>query len=170
MPPERRRIRCTISSRLAGHKTKSSTSLQVCASSRPSISFGRIAIDTLFADRSASSEKRSNASVHWLGEIPTIRSARDAATRSARAALQASSDHSYCPSLGSRSTISRLRGNGRSQMKSTWCRTFESSRRNLSSSCDLGRRFVSLRSEEHTSELQSLRHLVCRLLLEKKKL
>src|SRR5262245_62220071 len=26
-----------------------------------------------------------------------------------------------------------------------------------------------LRSEEHTSELQSLRHLVCRLLLEKKK-
>src|SRR5258705_4501359 len=30
-------------------------------------------------------------------------------------------------------------------------------------------RHVSSRSEEHTSELQSLRHLVCRLLLEKKK-
>src|SRR5258705_10306782 len=28
---------------------------------------------------------------------------------------------------------------------------------------------VTQRSEEHTSELQSLRHLVCRLLLEKKK-
>src|SRR5262245_62597100 len=28
---------------------------------------------------------------------------------------------------------------------------------------------LSGRSEEHTSELQSLRHLVCRLLLEKKK-
>src|SRR5258705_7569171 len=28
---------------------------------------------------------------------------------------------------------------------------------------------VTARSEEHTSELQSLRHLVCRLLLEKKK-
>src|SRR5437899_6842546 len=28
---------------------------------------------------------------------------------------------------------------------------------------------VACRSEEHTSELQSLRHLVCRLLLEKKK-
>src|SRR5262245_63848048 len=27
---------------------------------------------------------------------------------------------------------------------------------------------VEIRSEEHTSELQSLRHLVCRLLLEKK--
>src|SRR5437899_7970481 len=27
----------------------------------------------------------------------------------------------------------------------------------------------NIRSEEHTSELQSLRHLVCRLLLEKKK-
>src|SRR5437899_5048356 len=32
------------------------------------------------------------------------------------------------------------------------------------------RRRASNRSEEHTSELQSLRHLVCRLLLEKKKL
>src|SRR5205814_7622585 len=31
--------------------------------------------------------------------------------------------------------------------------------------CDRGK----YRSEEHTSELQSLRHLVCRLLLEKKK-
>src|SRR5438045_9385775 len=31
------------------------------------------------------------------------------------------------------------------------------------------RRMMHLRSEEHTSELQSLRHLVCRLLLEKKK-
>src|SRR5262245_62678449 len=31
------------------------------------------------------------------------------------------------------------------------------------------RAHVSRRSEEHTSELQSLRHLVCRLLLEKKK-
>src|SRR5205814_3137984 len=28
---------------------------------------------------------------------------------------------------------------------------------------------TTMRSEEHTSELQSLRHLVCRLLLEKKK-
>src|SRR5947199_3256218 len=32
-----------------------------------------------------------------------------------------------------------------------------------------GRRLIVDRSEEHTSELQSLRHLVCRLLLEKKK-
>src|SRR2546425_5557622 len=31
------------------------------------------------------------------------------------------------------------------------------------------RRCTSLRSEEHTSELQSLAYLVCRLLLEKKK-
>src|SRR5205814_9993853 len=31
------------------------------------------------------------------------------------------------------------------------------------------RSWLALRSEEHTSELQSLRHLVCRLLLEKKK-
>src|SRR5438045_7181708 len=33
----------------------------------------------------------------------------------------------------------------------------------------LGRTRPPARSEEHTSELQSLRHLVCRLLLEKKK-
>src|SRR5947199_7072094 len=31
------------------------------------------------------------------------------------------------------------------------------------------KRDAATRSEEHTSELQSLRHLVCRLLLEKKK-
>src|ERR1035438_10921932 len=31
------------------------------------------------------------------------------------------------------------------------------------------RALLAYRSEEHTSELQSLRHLVCRLLLEKKK-
>src|SRR5437899_7527406 len=33
----------------------------------------------------------------------------------------------------------------------------------------VAKRRLSERSEEHTSELQSLRHLVCRLLLEKKK-
>src|SRR5262245_66597426 len=33
----------------------------------------------------------------------------------------------------------------------------------------IGRLTGQSRSEEHTSELQSLRHLVCRLLLEKKK-
>src|SRR3712207_9475812 len=32
-----------------------------------------------------------------------------------------------------------------------------------------GRRVLRLRSEEHTSELQSRQYLVCRLLLEKKK-
>src|SRR5205814_6737355 len=32
-----------------------------------------------------------------------------------------------------------------------------------------GQLALAVRSEEHTSELQSLRHLVCRLLLEKKK-
>src|SRR5258705_8064434 len=34
---------------------------------------------------------------------------------------------------------------------------------------DLNNIIHQTRSEEHTSELQSLRHLVCRLLLEKKK-
>src|SRR5262245_51962667 len=54
----------------------------------------------------------------------------------------------------------------------TW-RTPARSRKDLSKfmSRPLGVRGVNrpyLRSEEHTSELQSLRHLVCRLLLEKK--
>src|SRR5947199_4981021 len=35
--------------------------------------------------------------------------------------------------------------------------------------CGIVRDVRIIRSEEHTSELQSLRHLVCRLLLEKKK-
>src|SRR5262245_65747353 len=35
--------------------------------------------------------------------------------------------------------------------------------------CPVSDRRATTRSEEHTSELQSLRHLVCRLLLEKKK-
>src|SRR5947199_3753583 len=34
---------------------------------------------------------------------------------------------------------------------------------------EVGDTTTKTRSEEHTSELQSLRHLVCRLLLEKKK-
>src|SRR5437016_6816245 len=38
--------------------------------------------------------------------------------------------------------------------------------RGMATNCDL---FEALRSEEHTSELQSLTNLVCRLLLEKKK-
>src|SRR5437899_7957099 len=38
----------------------------------------------------------------------------------------------------------------------------------LPGSCSRGLRILQ-RSEEHTSELQSLRHLVCRLTLEKKK-
>src|SRR3989449_5679481 len=39
----------------------------------------------------------------------------------------------------------------------------------LSRACDDARERGNLRSEEHTSELQSRLHLVCRLLLEKKK-
>src|SRR5205814_4545617 len=53
---------------------------------------------------------------------------------------------------------------------------FTSSRLRSASACTTSRLSVVTfsapmrpRSEEHTSELQSLRHLVCRLLLEKKK-
>src|SRR5439155_7471567 len=40
---------------------------------------------------------------------------------------------------------------------------------NFRSSAVVGAGWMSTRSEEHTSELQSRGHLVCRLLLEKKK-
>src|ERR1035438_10771904 len=43
------------------------------------------------------------------------------------------------------------------------------SRSALDSSSARVKQLTVVRSEEHTSELQSLRHLVCRLLLEKKK-
>src|SRR5262245_64165969 len=51
----------------------------------------------------------------------------------------------------------------RTRPRSMWSRRARSRRRasSTASCCS--------RSEEHTSELQSLRHLVCRLLLEKKK-
>src|ERR1035438_3063340 len=44
-----------------------------------------------------------------------------------------------------------------------------SAMRALAASSDCLYTSMACRSEEHTSELQSLRHLVCRLLLEKKK-
>src|SRR5438045_7507074 len=51
--------------------------------------------------------------------------------------------------------------------RSRWSNVSWWNRRRSGLSCPLA--FNSRRSEEHTSELQSLRHLVCRLLLEKKK-
>src|SRR3712207_7891401 len=63
----------------------------------------------------------------------------------------------------------------------TTCRHIEAENESLSETCHNGRRGdpkpaaqdalpteLSLRSEEHTSELQSRQYLVCRLLLEKK--
>src|SRR5690554_7671436 len=57
----------------------------------------------------------------------------------------------------SRSTNSRAYG----RSSSSWCRCHIASPNPA--------RLVTGRSEEHTSELQSRPHLVCRLLLEKKK-
>src|SRR5947199_2798282 len=51
----------------------------------------------------------------------------------------------------------------------TLFRSSDESRPRGVSGAEPGNRHQPPRSEEHTSELQSLRHLVCRLLLEKKK-
>src|SRR5262245_63785228 len=59
----------------------------------------------------------------------------------------------------------RARGNG-PQLSTVGSRP--SSQEFLACTCET-RAARCRRSEEHTSELQSLRHLVCRLLLEKKK-
>src|SRR5258705_937321 len=55
----------------------------------------------------------------------------------------------------------------RTENTRSFARDFSSSRRR--SGCSPSATSSDSRSEEHTSELQSLRHLVCRLLLEKKK-
>src|SRR5690349_23150611 len=58
--------------------------------------------------------------------------------------------------------------NGPSSLTNSSARSAASSQVSLSGSADTARS-CALRSEEHTSELQSRRDLVCRLLLEKKK-
>src|SRR5205814_7421063 len=66
--------------------------------------------------------------------------------------------------------------NSRPSAKSIRCARRFAVSKNAPKVQNLTKRFVArrwdaalCRSEEHTSELQSLRHLVCRLLLEKKK-
>src|SRR5207253_11340346 len=51
----------------------------------------------------------------------------------------------------------------------TFCRPTRQRQKSSGTSHRAGRHPTRLRSEEHTSELQSRGHLVCRLLLEKKK-
>src|SRR2546422_7387904 len=58
----------------------------------------------------------------------------------------------------------------RSEIRSAWARPpAPRVRRNAGGPVVARRRDSTIRSEEHTSELQSRLHLVCRLLLEKKK-
>src|SRR5438045_4934969 len=81
----------------------------------------------------------------------------------------------YTLSLHDALPILRVFGCSRSTMPATKPQPSASWTRSSGGSplgCWLSRRTTSTlkRSEEHTSELQSLRHLVCRLLLEKKKI
>src|SRR5262245_62582526 len=74
----------------------------------------------------------------------------------------------YTLSLHDALPISRSRPTGRSTSPTSRTSTSRPSRSGRSRGSG-GRPTSPSRSEEHTSELQSLRHLVCRLLLEKKK-
>src|SRR5205814_9736358 len=78
--------------------------------------------------------------------------------------------HDALPISGARATSPTCSSDGRRRRSSR--RGIISCRRSRCSRTNRRRRSAatsSSRSEEHTSELQSLRHLVCRLLLEKKK-
>src|SRR2546422_1434833 len=73
-----------------------------------------------------------------------------------------------------RSVVSVSRTSRRTQMETTLCYRWRQSNARTLFSVFLNRRLnlrdrALDRSEEHTSELQSRLHLVCRLLLEKKK-
>src|SRR5262245_65151413 len=93
------------------------------------------------------------AHLHYLHSFPTLRSSDLCRKMRCRCCASTSfrSPIGPLPSTGS-ATSSRRRDRFSSR----------SSTSTTTSPC-------ATRSEEHTSELQSLRHLVCRLLLEKKK-
>src|SRR2546425_837467 len=69
--------------------------------------------------------------------------------------------------VGPSRRFSRPRAKSSSAARTSRRRTITTAGR--ASSRSSGRKYVPPRSEEHTSELQSLAYLVCRLLLEKKK-
>src|SRR5690349_23584749 len=78
-----------------------------------------------------------------------------------------------CPCAGSRTSTAELRRASRSiQRRELWLPVSSSEvQRNTTRRCGSRRACaMASRSEEHTSELQSRRDLVCRLLLEKKKI
>src|SRR5437899_8685233 len=76
----------------------------------------------------------------------------------------------YTTLFRSRATDRGDRGNGRQRLEEPGRGPAQAAAGLLVPPAARSSRFdCTARSEEHTSELQSLRHLVCRLLLEKKK-
>src|SRR5438045_4765776 len=93
-----------------------------------------------------------------------------------RAGGQSSKMNSYCPATDSRAPFRRVsRCSSSTSSTSAPARSRLAGIRSYPPDSDFCRAESAVaspsntRSEEHTSELQSLRHLVCRLLLEKKK-
>src|SRR5438309_8265646 len=78
------------------------------------------------------------------------------------------------PEIYTLSYTTLFRSRSPRRRRASRCRTARSSSRSWSSRsanrCRTSNERASVRSEEHTSELQSQFHLVCRLLLEKKKI
>src|SRR2546422_7924474 len=109
-----------------------------------------------------------------------VRSSCDMLARNSDLYLEVSASSAAFSSSARRACSTSLFLRSTSSFCSASCRAFSASSRLVFwssvcrvcsselSSCDCLRR-PSVRSEEHTSELQSRLHLVCRLLLEKKK-
>src|SRR5205814_10277490 len=128
----------------------------------PSLSAARGA-GALNAIAAAIARPRRSASVFVIVRSSSVRQS----TLSASATRDRSATPSACPRCERNRRLPARRAGGRAACSSR-CRAAPraSPRR---SSCATAPRSTSTRprSEEHTSELQSLRHLVCRLLLEK---
>src|SRR5690625_7121813 len=97
-----------------------------------------------------------------------IRRVADALRAGAVIAYPTDSSYALACAMGQKAAIDkirRLRQLGRDHLFSLLCRDLSE----IATYAKVANANFRLRSEEHTSELQSRGHLVCRLLLEKKK-
>src|SRR5205814_6513265 len=108
-------------------------------------------------------------SVSWYLVCCLVRSYTDQKTSCVFFFTTTAPPEIYTLSLHDALPISACRPPRRLPRCSPRCPAGRSARARRRSSGARRRRWPRRRSEEHTSELQSLRHLVCRLLLEKKK-
>src|SRR5262245_62443890 len=109
-----------------------------------------------------------------ISKIETAISTHRGAGDAARCRAASARATNVVPARGVSYGVEAKRFGGRAGTRIAWSGTWKSHRMRAlrcapTLAIVLALPFARVRSEEHTSELQSLRHLVCRLLLEKKK-